>query len=96
MIDTLDRTCLSIIENQILGIVGPKGSNEAKTVARFCNRVGLPVLGYSTSDLELSDRNAYQTFYRMASSDMITAQALLKLFKKYSWSSTIVIYQGDS
>jgi ABC-type branched-subunit amino acid transport system substrate-binding protein len=95
-IDTLDRTCRSISENQILGIVGPAGSNEAKTIARFCNRAGLPVIGYSTTDPELSDRNAYRTFYRMSASDNITAQSLLKLFKKYKWNSTNIIYQGDN
>jgi ABC-type branched-subunit amino acid transport system substrate-binding protein len=94
--DVLDHTCLSISENQILGIVGPPSSNEAKTIARFCNRAGLPVFGYSTTDPELSDRNAYETFYRMSASDIIMAQALLKLFQKYHWTSTNIIYQGDS
>jgi ABC-type branched-subunit amino acid transport system substrate-binding protein len=96
VIETLDRTCHAISENQILGIVGPEYSNEAKTIARFSNRAGLPVIGYSTTDPELSNRNAYQTFYRLPPSDVITAQALLKLYQKYNWNSTNVIYQSDS
>lgn len=96
VIETLDRTCLAISENQVLGIVGPEYSNEAKIIALFANRVGLPVIGYSTTDPELSNRNAYQTFYRLPPSDMITAQALLKLFQKYKWNSTNIIYQSDN
>jgi ABC-type branched-subunit amino acid transport system substrate-binding protein len=96
VIETLDRTCLAISENHVLGIVGPEYSNEAKTIARFANRAGLPVIGYSTTDPELSNRNAYQTFYRLPPSDVITAQALLKLYQKYNWNSTNVIYQSDN
>jgi hypothetical protein len=96
VIDALDHTCLAISENQIIGIVGPAGSNEAKTIAQFCNRVGLPVIGYSTTDPRLSNRNAYKTFYRMPAPDIITADALFKLFQKYHWNSTNIIYQDDS
>jgi ABC-type branched-subunit amino acid transport system substrate-binding protein len=94
-IETLDRVCWSISENQILGVVGPTYSSEARTIARFCNRVGIPVIGYSNSDPELSDRNIYQTYYRMMPSDIVTAQALFKLFQKYNWNSTNIIYQND-
>ncbi|CAF3896228.1 unnamed protein product [Adineta steineri] len=96
VIETLDRTCRSIAEYQILGIVGPEYSTEARTVARLGNRVGLPVVGYSTTEPELSDRNAYRTFYRLPPSEVTTARVLLKLFKKYTWNSTNVIYQGDT
>ncbi|CAF1105003.1 unnamed protein product [Adineta steineri] len=96
IIDALDRTCLSITENQILGIVGPTSSYETKTLVHFCNRSGLPVLGYATTEPELSDRNVYQTFYRMSPSDTIMAAVLLKLFQKYDWNSTNIIYQSDS
>ncbi|CAF4832760.1 unnamed protein product, partial [Rotaria socialis] len=69
---------------------------EAKTLASFGNRAGLPVIGYSTTEPELSDRNSYKTFYRLSASDVFIAQALLKLFKQYLWNSTNIIYQGDS
>ena len=96
VIDTLDRTCRAIQKNKVLGIVGPEYSIEAKTISRFATRIGLPVMGYSTTDPELSNRNAYQTFYRLPPSDIITAQALLKLYQKYKWNSTNVIYQSDN
>ncbi|CAF3594943.1 unnamed protein product [Rotaria sp. Silwood1] len=96
VIETLYRTCMAISENKIIGIVGPAYSSEARLLARLCNRAGFPVIGYSTTDPELSDRNAYQTFYRTIPSDIITAQALLKLFQKYDWNSTNIIYQDDN
>ncbi|CAF4754926.1 unnamed protein product [Rotaria sp. Silwood1] len=96
VIETLYRTCMAITENKIIGIVGPAYSSEARLLARLCNRAGFPVIGYSTTDPELSDRNAYQTFYRTIPSDIITAQALLKLFQKYDWNSTNIIYQDDN
>ncbi|CAF1065270.1 unnamed protein product, partial [Didymodactylos carnosus] len=89
VIEPLDRTFLAILEKKILGIIGPAYSNEAKTVVRFSNRVGIPVIGYSTTDPELSDRVAYSTFYRMAASDIIAAQALLKLFQNFAGSGLI-------
>lgn len=96
IIEVLDRTCLAIAENQVLGIVGPEYSTEAKILARFGNRAGLPIIGYSTTEPELTDRNAYKTFYRLPPSNSIMAQAVLKLFQKYGWNSTNVIFQGDS
>ncbi|CAF3881406.1 unnamed protein product, partial [Rotaria sp. Silwood1] len=96
VIETLDYACLAISENQVLGIVGPTFSSEAKTIVRFSNRIGIPVIGYSATDPALSDHNAYQTFYRMIPSDIINAQALFKLFQKYDWNSTNIIYQGDN
>ncbi|CAF2852698.1 unnamed protein product [Rotaria sp. Silwood2] len=96
IIEALDRTCIAIAEDEVFGIVGPEYSTEAKTLARFGNRSGLPVVGYSTTEPELSDRNAYKTFYRLPPSDVIKARALLKLFQKYKWNSTNVIYQADS
>ncbi|CAF3888373.1 unnamed protein product [Rotaria magnacalcarata] len=96
VIEALDRTCRAIQEYKILGIVGPEYSSEAKTLASFGNRAGLPVIGYSTTEPELSDRNSYKTFYRLSASDVFIAQALLKLFKQYLWNSTNIIYQGDS
>ncbi|CAM4909802.1 unnamed protein product [Rotaria socialis] len=96
VIEALDLTCRAIQEYKILGIVGPEYSSEAKTLASFGNRAGLPVIGYSTTEPELSDRNSYKTFYRLSASDVFIAQALLKLFKQYLWNSTNIIYQGDS
>ena len=95
-IEALDCACRAIVENQVLGIVGPAYSSEAKILARLGNRIGLPVVGYSTEETELSDRNVYKTFYRLAPSNIIKARVLLKLFQKYNWNSANVIYQGDS
>ncbi|CAF1973022.1 unnamed protein product [Rotaria magnacalcarata] len=96
VIEALNSTCVYIAEYQILGIVGPEYSTEAKTLASFGNRAGLPIIGYSTTEPELSDRYTYRTFYRLPPSDVIKALALLKLFQKYKWSFANVIYQGDS
>ena len=95
VIQTLQCTCQAIEQNQILGIVGPEHSGDAKTVSRLANHVGLPVIGYSTTNPELSNRNLYRTFYRLPPSDATTADALLRLFQKYKWNSTNIIYQSD-
>ena len=61
---------------------------------RQSNRFACSRLFYRRT--ELSDRNVYKTFYRLASSNIIKARVLLKLFQKYNWNSVNVIYQGES
>ncbi|CAF3318997.1 unnamed protein product, partial [Rotaria sp. Silwood2] len=55
-----------------------------------------PVISYSVTDPDLSDRNAYPNFYRIAPSDNLTALAIVKLLIRFNWTSCILIYQNDA
>ncbi|CAF1486492.1 unnamed protein product [Didymodactylos carnosus] len=97
VINTLDFTCKAVkSQSNIAGITGPFLSNEAKIIAQFSSRIGISTISYSATDPELSDRNAYPMFYRLAPADNIAAYAISKIFEKFKWNITNIIYQTDS
>ncbi|CAF3567751.1 unnamed protein product [Rotaria sp. Silwood1] len=59
------------------------------------NSVGIPVISYSVTDPDLSDRNVYTNFYRIAPSDNLAALAIIRLFIRFNWTSFVLIYQND-
>ena len=94
-IDALGVTCESVSQSNILGIVGPQTSREAILIAKFGQKLGIPVVSYGATDPELSDRNNYPTFYRTVPADNIAALALLQFFMRFNWTSCVIIYQND-
>ncbi len=88
-------SCIVMSTSNIVGIVGPAFSRESIVIALFAKSVGIPVISYSATDLELSDRNTYSTFYRTVPSDNAAALAITKLFIRFNWTSCIIIYQND-
>ncbi|CAF4881361.1 unnamed protein product [Rotaria sp. Silwood1] len=96
IIDALSKTCQALSYSNIVGIVGPGLSREAHLVADFGKTIGIPVISYSVTDPDLSNRNVYRNFYRTVPSDNSTALAIVKLFVRFNWTSCIVIYQNDA
>jgi ABC-type amino acid transport substrate-binding protein/ABC-type branched-subunit amino acid transport system substrate-binding protein len=94
--DTLSNTCQLISNSNILGIIGPSLSRESHIIAPFAGKLGIPVIAYASTDPELSDRNAYSTFYRTVPSDNAAALAIVQLFLKFNWTSCVIIYQNDA
>ncbi|CAF1174440.1 unnamed protein product [Didymodactylos carnosus] len=95
-IDAVSSTCQVISASNIVGIVGPGLSRETPIIADFAERVGIPVISYSATDPDFSDRNAYPAFYRTVPSDNAAASAIVKLFIRFNWTSCIIIYQNDA
>ena len=96
VINAFRITCQTVTDSDTVGIVGPAYSREATEVAAFADRIGLPIISYSATDPDLSDHNAYPTFYRTVASDNAAAIAIGKLFVQYNWTSSIIIYQNDA
>ncbi|CAF4169376.1 unnamed protein product [Rotaria magnacalcarata] len=96
IIDALSKTCQALSYSNIVGIVGPGLSREAYLVVDFGKTIGIPVISYSVTDPDLSNRNVYRNFFRTVPSDNSTALAIVKLFARYNWTSCIVIYQNDA
>ena len=95
VINALDKTCSAISTTNIVGIVGPELSREAHFVAPFAEKIGLPVISHMATDPDLSNRNAYRTFYRTVPSDTAATLSIAQLFLRFNWTSCIVIYQND-
>ena len=95
VIDTLTRTCLAVSAAKVVGIVGPRTSREALTIAGFAERIGIPVVSSTATNPDLSSRPAYPTFYRTVPSDSSGAGVLASLFVRFNWTSCIIIHQND-
>ena len=96
VISTLEYTCLAVSNTNVVGIVGPHLSREAQVISKFGERIGVPVVSYSATDPDLSDRRMHPAFYRTVPSDAAAALAIIKLFERYKWTSCILIYQNDA
>ncbi|CAF1228222.1 unnamed protein product [Didymodactylos carnosus] len=95
-INAISSTCQAISASNIVGIVGPGLSRETLIIADFAEKVGIPVVSYSATDPDLSDRNAYPAFYRTVPSDNAAASAIVQLFIQFNWTSCVIIYQNDA
>ncbi|UJR12678.1 hypothetical protein I4U23_016852 [Adineta vaga] len=95
IINTLSDTCQAISSLNITGIIGPGLSREAMLLANYGNTIGIPIISYSVTTSDLSDRNIYSTFYRTIPSDKLFSLSLVKLFLRFNWTSCIIIYQND-
>lgn len=96
VINALSSTCRVISNSNIFGIVGPTFSREAHVIANLGETFGIPVVSYSATDPDLSDRNAYTAFYRTVSSDNAAAESITKLFMRFNWTSAVIICQNDA
>ena len=88
--------CKALPNSSIVGIVGPAYSRETDSLAAFAGTINLPVISYSATNTDLSDRSRYKSFFRTVSSDKAAALAMVDLFIRYNWTLGIIIYQNDA
>ncbi|CAF0881738.1 unnamed protein product [Rotaria sp. Silwood1] len=95
----LELVCRSITnqtEPDVVGVVGPSSSTNARYLGPFAARIGLPLVSYAATNADLDDTFTYQTFYRTIPSDTLLAHAVVQLFKYFSWTTcTIIIGKDD-
>ena len=80
----------------LAGIVRPGFSRETHFISQFARRIDIPVVAYTASDPDLSNRRSDSTFHHTAPSDSSTALGTARLFQRYNWTSCILIYQNDA
>ncbi|CAF1099422.1 unnamed protein product [Adineta ricciae] len=95
-IDALSSTCHMLSDSNIVGIVGPALSRETPIVADFAAKIGIPVVSYAATAPELSSRKVYPTLYRTIPSDYSAALAIVKLFVRFNWNKSDIVYQNDA
>ncbi|CAF3540974.1 unnamed protein product [Rotaria sp. Silwood1] len=94
----LELVCRSITnktELHVLGVDGPTSSTSARYLAPFAARIGLPLVSYTATNADLDDTFNYPTFYRTIPSDILTAEAIVKLLKYFSWIPCSIIIGND-
>ncbi|CAF4871283.1 unnamed protein product [Rotaria sp. Silwood1] len=82
-------------EHDVLGIVGPTSSTSARYLGPFAARIGIPLVSYTATNADLDDKLNYPTFYRTIPSDILAAEAIVKLFKYFSWKTCSIIIGND-
>ncbi|CAF1433013.1 unnamed protein product [Adineta ricciae] len=95
-IAALDSVCQTVSNYNTAGIIGPAFSRECPTISAFADKIGIPVISYSATDPDLSDRISYPAFYRTVASDNGAAITIAKLFTRYNWTSAIIVHQNDA
>ncbi|CAF1375097.1 unnamed protein product [Rotaria sordida] len=93
----LNRVChyISTQRSNIVGIVGPATSNNARFISPFAAHIKLPVVSYSATHVDFSDTRRYPKFYRIVPSDFFLAHAIVQLFKEFNWTTCTIIIQKD-
>jgi ABC-type amino acid transport substrate-binding protein/ABC-type branched-subunit amino acid transport system substrate-binding protein len=95
VLEALRSTCLAVSNANIVGIVGPGLSREARMISMFAQRIGVPVVSYAATDPDLSDRHTYPSFFRTIPSDRVAALSIATLFIRFNWTSCVLLYQDD-
>jgi hypothetical protein len=94
----LEHLCQSITEStesDVVGIVGPTSSTNTRFLGPFAAHIELPLISYAATNAELDDTFTYQTFYRTVPSDVLLAEAIVQLFKYFSWTTCTMILEKD-
>lgn len=96
VIEALSEACRASSKTSIVGIVGPELSREAHLITASAGKTGITVISYAATDPGLSDRNAHPAFHRTVPSNAAAALAIAHLFRRFDWTSCLLIYQNDA
>ncbi|KAI8743672.1 metabotropic glutamate receptor 4 [Biomphalaria glabrata] len=77
---------------RVVGVLAPMLSSSAVPVSYLYTTARLPVVGYSTSTDELSDKTLHPNFLRVISPDKYQALAMLTFIKNNGWSYVSIVY----
>lgn len=76
----------------VMGILAPMLSISAVPVSYLMSAAKMPIVGYTTTSDELSDRALHPYYLRVVTSDRYQAIAMLKFISSNGWSYVSVVY----
>ncbi len=79
----------------IIGIIGPNGSNAAKSAAPIYNDAKLAQVTFTASLVELTEKG-YKTFFRIIPNDDIHAKLFIQFIEKYLQAKEILFINDDT
>ena len=79
-------------KDENLGFVGPASSDSALLSAPILTSFGVPVISYSATSIDLSDRVLFNNFYRTVPSDSQQAIAIADLLQYFNWTYVSTVY----
>ncbi|XP_033632545.1 metabotropic glutamate receptor 2-like [Asterias rubens] len=84
------------LNGQLLGIVGTSKSATSMVAAQATNLYGIPMVSYSATSVELSNKNRFPFFLRTVPSDKFQAQAIIDILARFKWVYVGLIYSLDT
>jgi hypothetical protein len=83
-------------EMPVIGVIGPGYSYEAVHITPFLNLFEIPLISYSATSPELSEKNKFEYFSRTAASDVFQIPAILDLLVHFNWTYVSLLYTDES
>lgn len=80
---------------QISAVIGAASSTTSASVANVLGVDDTPQISYSSTSVELSNKNVYPSFFRTIPSDIYQARALADLLKHYDWTYVSIVASDD-
>ncbi|XP_047126900.1 metabotropic glutamate receptor 1 [Hydra vulgaris] len=83
-------------ESTTLGLVGLVTSANAKYAHHTFSYINLPVISYSATSDELSNKDLYPNFYRTVPPDVFQVTLISNLLKFFNWTYVSIVASDDS
>ncbi|XP_022106753.1 metabotropic glutamate receptor 1-like [Acanthaster planci] len=80
----------------LVGIIGTANSATSLAAAKATNLYDVPMISYSATSDELSDKNRFPYFLRSVPPDRFQAQAIMDILVHYKWIYVGLIYSLDT
>lgn len=90
-----DEKCVKH-EQPVAGVIGPGYSYEAVHITPFLNLFEIPLISYSATSPDLSDKKKYNYFSRTAPSDVFQVPAIIDLLVHFNWTYVSILYTDES
>ena len=91
-----DPNIVRPLVSRVAGVVGPYSSPEAISVTDLMRLFEVPVVSYSATSPQLSDKDRFPYFLRTTPSDRISSRAVVGLARKLGWGFINIINTDDS
>ena len=88
-------SCSSGLQGHVVGVVGPSTSAAAVYVAKALGIFKIPLISYSATSHELSDKSDYEYFSRTTSPEHFPTRVIAELLEHFNWSYVSVVYTDE-
>ena len=84
--------CLNKSKNlQVLGLIGPAESPNAIYFQQLASTLNFPIISYSATSSELSNKSKYKNFFRTVPPDTFQAKAFTDFILKFNWTYVSIL-----
>ena len=85
----------NVVQQDVLGIVGPGYSSVSKPVSLLASVNDIPLMSYSATSAQLSDKSQYPNFARVIPSDDESTRVLGAFVESFGWEKVIIFACDD-